>query len=125
MHVLACSGVPHLQLVHCSLRLTDLALGDLADEVKRESAHALAVMSRTCPMVVTETVLPFILKKMGSGSGQFSVVVICCCVVMGWAECLRHPVMVVTWSVYCEFSVFVHSTPPAPPAPPVLFPRCR
>jgi DNA repair/transcription protein MET18/MMS19 len=58
------------ELVHCSLRLTDLALGDLADEVKRESAHALAVMSRTCPMVVTETVLPFILKKMGSGSDE-------------------------------------------------------
>nr|QZX63208.1 DNA repair/transcription protein MET18/MMS19 [Halisarca dujardinii] len=54
------------ELVHCALKLTDLALSrEEEDHVRRESAHALAVMSRACPSVVTETVLPFLLKTMG------------------------------------------------------------
>ena len=57
-----------LQLIHCGQKLTDLALGDSKDDVKRESAHTLAVMSQRFPAIVTETVVPFLLRSIGCGS---------------------------------------------------------
>jgi len=57
------------QIVLCGRRLTDLALQDGEDSVRKESSRALAALCRTCPDVAVETVWPLIMGNIGKEGG--------------------------------------------------------
>lgn len=60
---------PPPQIVLCGRRLTDLALQDGEDSVRKESSRALAALCRTCPDVAVETVWPLIMGNIGKEGG--------------------------------------------------------
>lgn len=61
--------LPPPQIVLCGRRLTDLALQDGGDSVRKESSRALVALCRTCPDVAVETVWPLIMGNIGKEGG--------------------------------------------------------